>query len=203
MSYLRIFKLQLISALFPWRSHTEARKIILHQSRRVAGLHALLHITPLTGCIVLFSLNFTNYYVGQNFDGAVGLQFVVKIHELLMQASMGDIVVFIINIQTTSAYIPLGALSVVVQRYQLAYLWSLDFASAIRSPTFSLGSKIGFICMVIAVSTLGVLVGPSSAVLMIPRLASVVDVGQIMWHKKVDHDKMFSSHPNLGNSFQQ
>ncbi|KAH7127227.1 hypothetical protein B0J11DRAFT_505930 [Dendryphion nanum] len=190
---LRVFKLQVLTFLFSWDIPTESRKIILQKSRRAAAIHSLLHIIPLSGSLVLLVLNFTKSFIGITFNGAVFLQFVSKLHELLMQASIADIVLYIIKQQAVSAYLPLGALSAVIGASQLSYLWSLDFLSAIRSSSFDRWRKLWFISMIPMVSLLGALVGPSSAVLMIPQWGTLGKTDQIFWASNESLATLFPS----------
>ncbi|USP74327.1 hypothetical protein yc1106_01601 [Curvularia clavata] len=159
----------LVGAAFAWRSPEEHRKVAIYQNRSMAALNSLLHLVPISACIVLLVLFWSKKWTGGPSDNATTLQFVAKLHELLMQSSLIAILLHIIRSQAINGFIPLGALSGATKGPQLSYLWSLDFFSAIMSSKFGKRSKVSF-----ALSTLGLLVltgvvGPSSAVLMIPR----------------------------------
>ena len=88
-----------------------------------------------------------------------------------MQASLVDVLLHIIRFQATSGYVPLGVISGAARAPQLSYLWSLDFVSVVMSPssTYSIRRKITFVLSASALLFLTAVVGPSSAVLMIPR----------------------------------
>jgi hypothetical protein len=135
----------------------------------MAALNSLLHFVPVSGALVLLVLFWTQYWVGGNSDNGTSLQFAAKLHELLMQASLVDILLHVIRSQAISGYIPLGALSGATKAPQLSYLWSLDFASAISSPSFSTQRKVAFVLSTLGLLSMTAVVGPSSAVLMIPR----------------------------------
>ena len=75
---------------------------------------------------------YTKYWVGFRFDGAVYFQFLAKLHELLMQASIIHINMSIIRMAAVDNYVPVGILSGATQSAQLSYFWSLDFWSALR-----------------------------------------------------------------------
>ncbi|EMD60743.1 hypothetical protein COCSADRAFT_346138 [Bipolaris sorokiniana ND90Pr] len=154
---------------FSWRSTKEHPKVATYKSRRMAALNSLLHFVPLSGALVLVVLFWTQYWIGGNSDNATSLQFAAKLHEMLMQASLVDILLYVIRFQATSGYIPLGALSGAAKAPQLSYLWSLDFFSAILSPAFSARRKAAFILSTSGLLLMTAVVGPSSAVLMIPR----------------------------------
>lgn len=135
----------------------------------MAASNSLLHLVPFSGALVLLALFWTRYWVGSASDNATSLQFAAKLHELLMQASLVDILLHIIRFQAISSYIPLGALSGAAKAPQLSYLWSLDFMSAILSPNFSARRKMAFVSSAVGLLSMTAVVGPSSAVLMIPR----------------------------------
>ena len=135
----------------------------------MAILNSLLHLIPLSGAAALLVLFWTKHWVGGASDNATTLQFIAKFHELLMQSSLVDILLYIIRAQALGGYIPLGALSGAAQAPQISYLWSLDFVSATSSPRFGMWRKIIFSISAIALLFMASVVGPSSAVLMIPR----------------------------------
>jgi hypothetical protein len=141
----------------------------MYQNRPMVALHSLLHVLPLSGSVTLLALYWTKYWVGETFDDATTLQFLAKFHEIVMQASIVDIFLCIIRTQAINGYVPLGALSGATQATQLSYLWSLDFISAISAPAFSRWRKAMFAFSIPLLILMTVLVGPSAAILMIPR----------------------------------
>jgi len=166
---LRPFNLQIFAHLGDWRKPTERRKICIHQSYPLAALRCLVHLVPLGGAVTLLVLNWTRYFVGPGFSATTALQFAAKFHELLMQASIVEVILCIIRNAVVDGYVPLGVLSASLQAYQISYLWSLDFVSAIHSEVFHGWRKIAFVFTIPPLIVLTTLVGPSSAVLMIPR----------------------------------
>jgi hypothetical protein len=102
-------------------------------------------------------------------DFSTALQFAAKLHELAMQASIVEALLCLVRIQLEGSFVPLGALSVAIQATQVSYLWSLDFFSVFRSRTLQGWRKAIFVIVMPALVGLTALVGPSSAVLMIPR----------------------------------
>lgn len=135
----------------------------------MAALNSLLHLLPTSACIVLLVLFWSKKWTGGSSDYAPTLQFVAKLHELLMQSSLVAILLHIIRSQATNGFIPLGALSGTTKGPQLSYLWSLDFFSAMLSSNFGKGRKVSFVLSTFGLLFLTGVVGPSSAVLMIPR----------------------------------
>jgi hypothetical protein len=169
---IRLFKLQSLAPFKSWRSPIEQKKVALRQSHLVATGHALLHLIPLCGAITLLVLNWSQYFVGPSFNLSTALQFVAKLHELLMQTSIVEIVLCIVRSQAMEGYIPLGALSATTQALQISYIWSIDFLGAITSQSLFGSRRVLFGVLVPVLIALTALVGPSIATLMIPRPGS-------------------------------
>lgn len=141
----------------------------MYQSRRVEILCSFLHLLPLDGAMTLLVLYWTQYWIGPEFQATVFLQFLAKLLELLMQASIMEMSLCIIRTIAVNHYVPLGALSGATQTTQLSYLWSLDLWSSFRAPGFHGPSKVLFILFFPFSLLMTALVGPSGAILMIPR----------------------------------
>jgi len=154
----------------PWKTTFEQRKVAVYQSRRMASLNSLLHVIPLAVAGTLLGLHWSKYWVGVS-DDAPSLQFAAKVHELLMQASLVDVLLYVIRSQALNGYLPLGALAGAAQAPQLSYLWSLDFFSALVAPSRVFRSRNKFILILSTFTLLFMtgVVGPSSAILMISR----------------------------------
>ncbi|EUC26598.1 hypothetical protein COCCADRAFT_113919 [Bipolaris zeicola 26-R-13] len=110
-----------------------------------------------------------------------------------MQASLAEIVSSIVRSQVMEGYLPLGALSASTQAMQISYLWSFDLLGAVTSRSFYGRRKALFFCLVPLLILLTALVGPSSAVLMIPRAGMSSTPHVVHWHSKSDEDAMFPS----------
>lgn len=168
--FLRQVRFSLLRApKFAWKSPIERRKIATYHSRRMAALNSLLHVIPLGGALALLIFSWTKLWIGGNENNGTVLQFVAKLHELLMQASLVEMILYLVRAQALDGFIPLGALSAAAQAPQLSYLWSLDFISAITSPAFCTWRRIIFVISMMGLLLMASLVGPSGAVLMIPR----------------------------------
>jgi hypothetical protein len=190
---IRLYKLQSLALFKSWRLPIEQKKVALHQSHLVAAGHALLHLVPLCGAITLLILNWSHYFVGPFFTLSTTLQFVAKLHEILMQTSMAEVVMSIIRTQALEGYVPLGALSATTQSMHISYIWSIDFLAAVTSQSFSGPRRYLFVVLVPLLIALTALVGPSSATLMIPRPGSSSLRSLIPWGSKDDVDSMFPS----------
>jgi hypothetical protein len=152
-----------------WNGNTEPRKVAIHHNRAIAAAHGLLHVVPLSCAILLLVFHWTNYWVDAKDDYSTELQFAAKFHELLMQASLADVLLGLIRAGLINGLVPFGTLSGAMQPTQLSYLWSLDFFSLFRSRAFQGWRKTLFVVAMPLLFALTALVGPSSAVLMIPR----------------------------------
>lgn len=165
-----LIHVRLLLPTLPWKTTFEQRKVAVYQSRHMAALNSLLHVIPLSVAATLLSLHWSKYWVGLSVDTA-SLQFAAKVHELFMQASLVDILVYIIRSRALNGYLPLGALTGAAQAPHLSYLWSLDFFSALVAPSraFQLRHKLIFVLSTFALLFMAAVVGPSSANLMIPQ----------------------------------
>lgn len=176
--FIRQFRLQSASSILArcmgsrWNADTEPRKVAVHQNRTIAALHSLLHIVPLSGAIILLVFQWTNYWVSPKDDYSSALQFAAKVHELFMQASIIEILLGLIRTRLVDGLLPFGVLSGAMQPTHVSYLWSLDYLSIFRSRAFRGWWKMLFAVALPLLIALTALVGPSSAVLMIPRRGS-------------------------------
>lgn len=107
----------------------------------MTACHMLLHLVPLYGVLGLLGLNWSEYYIAPVFTLSTALQFVAKLHELTMQASIVEVMLSIFRTQVMDDYLSFGALSATTQILQTLYLWSLDFFAAITSKCFADGGN--------------------------------------------------------------
>jgi hypothetical protein len=170
---LRLLRLQFISLILgrftKWQSSTEYRKVAMYHSRRIAAWHILLHLFPLSGALALLILQWTKYWIGTQTSIPTFLQFAAKVHGLTMQASLIEVLLCVVRTEAVNGYVPFGALSGATQPTQLSYLWSLDFVSIITTSALRGWRKIAFILTLPFLLLLTSFVGPSGAILMIPR----------------------------------
>ena len=140
--FMRQFRFQFASSTFArcmgsrWNATTEHRKVAIHHNRAVSAAHSLLHVIPLSGAILLLVFPWTNQWVDEESDHSTELQFAAKLHELLMQASIAEVLLSLIRAGLINGFVPFGTLSGAMQPTQLSYLWSLDFFSLFRSRAF-------------------------------------------------------------------
>ncbi|RYP02185.1 hypothetical protein DL764_005902 [Monosporascus ibericus] len=165
---LRALGLQLLTGSL--RPHlSELPKIAIRKRRRSAFPSLLLHLLPLAGCLFLIALNVRPVAVLPQYPWEA-LQFVAKVHEMTMQASVAAAALAYVRRELAKGRsVPFGALCGVLQVQQLSYLWSLEFWGAATARWLQGRRRVLFIlfvpfCVLVAAS-----VGPSSAMLMLPR----------------------------------
>ena len=192
---LRLFRIQslglALSRLTGWRSTTERRKVAMYHSRQVAASHVLLHVLPLGGAVTLLILQWTKYWIGTETSISTFLQFAAKLHELMMQASLVEVLLYVVRTEAVNGYVPLGALSGATQPTQLSYLWSFDFAATFTSPAPQSWRKLALIVALPSLLLLTSFVGPSSAILMIPRPDTPQTVGGRTLYVRNSSDSLY------------
>jgi hypothetical protein len=177
-----------------WNADTEYRKVAIHHNRAVASRHGLLHIIPLAGAIILLVFQWTGHWVSASNEYSTTLQFAAKFHELAMQASIIEILLCLVRTGLVDHTVPLGALSGAIQATQLSYLWSLDFFSVWKSRALQGQQKAIFVVAMPALIGLTALVGPSSAVLMIPRSGSPYIISEVTKYSNGSIEALYPSH---------
>jgi hypothetical protein len=132
--------------------------------------HCLLHIVPLGAATTLLVLRWSHYWMGDNRPDATTLQF-VAVSRTTHAGLIVEIMLFSIRSEVSQGFVPLGALSGAVQATQVSYLWSLDFLSIFTSNAFwgRVWQRMWILIGILSLRISTALVGPSSAVLMIPE----------------------------------
>jgi hypothetical protein len=203
--FLRHFRLGFITIIsgccLNWQSNTEFRKVAMYHSRSTAATHGLLHLIPLGGAITLLMLQWTSYLASFTDDNSTTLQFVAKLHELFMQASIVEIIFCLVRTQVINAFVPLGLLSGVSQATQLSYIWSLDYMSIFKSPAIRGWRKWFFTLAIPALILLISFVGPSSAILMIQRPNSPNSRKSVMKYARNSTKTMYPTEISASNGF--
>ncbi|MCJ1359458.1 MAG: hypothetical protein MMC33_009460 [Icmadophila ericetorum] len=151
--------------------HEEAIKIAIRQSRGTALLRTLIHVVPVGIALWEVILNWNTYYVGSFALNQVYYQFGAKVHEMMMQASLAAIVFSYIRYEMALGDgLPFGALFSGIQISQVSYLWSMEFWGSILSESLPIRRKLALLAVVTFSFVLATAVGPSSAILLVPRL---------------------------------
>ena len=160
------------------------------KSRKLALLRGFAHVVPASACIVLITLNCSSYYIGeyltgffwQNEQKMAGLQFVAKIHEVLILVSLGLVIEARVQRELLLGDgLPFGALFLPSGFQQIGFLWSPAFSGICFHDWQSRGRKYLSIAMIVLCVLLALSVGPSSATLMRPRLDEWPGGGTGFW----------------------
>ncbi|MCJ1402849.1 hypothetical protein MMC11_006070 [Xylographa trunciseda] len=168
----------------------ELPKIGIHYDYKLALLTLLIHAVPVAVCLVLLYFNIKGFYIGYILSGIPGedslkqnlLQISAKIHELTMQASLSAIVFFFVRRKLAigqSVY--LGAIFAGLQFSNISFLWSKELFGMLKSSVRGPSKKPSLVAVIILATLLGSSVGPSSAILMIPRLDNWDAGGSDFW----------------------
>jgi hypothetical protein len=168
-----------LAKLFGWENEKEEKKVVINKDRTLATVRCLIHVIPVAAALALIALNASNYYIGgelsgpsgQDFEKLAALQFAAKLHELLMLASLGTMLITYIRRELAfGAGLPFGAVFSGLQFRDISFLWAPEMWGAIYQEWEKRSTKWFIISFMVLCTVLGVSVGPSTANLMKPRL---------------------------------
>lgn len=149
----------------------ERTKIAIRKGRSTALLRAFIHVVPVGIAVWEVALNWNTYYVGSTSLRLVYYQIAAKVHEMMIQASLATIVLsYVRHEMVLGNGIPFGALFSGLQINQLSYLWSMEFWGSVGSSHLPIRKRIVTMVFISICFLLAAVAGPSSAVLLIPRL---------------------------------
>ncbi|PLB46477.1 hypothetical protein P170DRAFT_465987 [Aspergillus steynii IBT 23096] len=174
-STLRVLGLQLfILPLRRWLGTTrETPKVAVRGSHIAALLRSLVHLVPIAASLALVILTIQGRYLGATVSNVSYLQFAAKAHEILIQASLTYIIGNEIGRQLTSMRgVPFGLIFSAAKITDVTYLWSSAFAGSFKSSLGRMKRSLATVFMVLVAVILATGAGPSSAILMIPRVDS-------------------------------
>ena len=152
--------------------YTEPKKITVHRSRLTSSFRSLIHVVPVAVALLEIILNLNEYYLGNTFDNQSWYQLIAKAHEILIEASLSSIVLSYVQLQLMSDNgLPFGAFLGGLQFLTISYLWSRELWSSVFTAIHTLRKRITFLLLMVACGIIAATAGPSSATLLIPRLA--------------------------------
>ena len=170
-SALRHVHLQVVPQLTKWKNDSEEAKIAIYQSHSIAFLHAVPHLIPLLAIVVLIVLNTNGYFIGDiSTSAASAFQFAAKLLELMIQASLATILLSMVRRHVLGEGLPLGALFAPSRTTDVSYLWSLEFWGSVTAKRRCGWRMVTLLILVPLFVLLAAVVGPSTAVLIVPRL---------------------------------
>ena len=153
------------------KGYDEPTKVAIRRSRTTALMRASIHIIPVGVAMWEIIINWNAYYLGTTVLNQAYYQFGAKVHEMAIHASLAAIVFSYIRYELSLGQgLPFGALFSGLQISQASYLWSMEFWGSICSKRLSLRRRISMVLIVTVAIVLAATVGPSSAILLIPRL---------------------------------
>lgn len=81
-----------------WKKRPAEKTIAVHQNRRIAMIHCLVHVIPLSVAMTLIGLSLSNRRLSSTIGAELPtiLQFAAKLHELTMIASLATTLLSII-----------------------------------------------------------------------------------------------------------
>lgn len=173
-AFARSLRLQSLLQALPLNSSQEPQKVAVYKSRQMAFIQSIIHIVPLSVAIYLIVSNAIALIVPDySASMGTGLQFAAKSLEILMQTSIATIFLGLLRRRLVSAdTVPLGVLFAPPQTTNISFLWSLEFWGLLTADWLQKRKRLVLGIITCASITLAALVGPSSAVLMIPRLST-------------------------------
>lgn len=153
------------------RGYAEQTKIAIRRSRTTALIRTLIHILPVSVALWEIVLNWNTFFVGYDVYNLAYYQFGAKLHEMAIQASLSAVIFSYVRYELVLGDgIPFGALFSGLQISQASYLWSMEFWGTVCSRTISLKSRLRLLSVVTTSIFLAAVTGPSSAILLVPRL---------------------------------
>jgi hypothetical protein len=147
----------------------EEPKAVIEQDWRKVLMRSLFQILPAVGCIALIAIHLRDVVVPHRSAYAI-LQFVAKAHEVLMLASIVIVLLFHIRHELVEAGgAPFGSLFAATSISNISYLWSPEMQGTLTNEMFRGRRKVLLVTHIFISFFLAASVGPSSAILMLPR----------------------------------
>jgi hypothetical protein len=169
---LRILHLSLLTSIFRWDDGAERKKVAIYKHKPTAVLQSILHWAPVAASVLLITWNAKGWIASSEMNTIVSnsLQFVAKVFELAMQASLGAIVLAIVRHHVIyTGQLPFGLFMASTKAADVSYLWSIELWGGLAATwPKKWQSKILLASLPFLVALASV-VGPSGAILLIPR----------------------------------
>jgi len=164
---------------------SEPKKIAIHQSRVTALLRSLVHFAPIAVALFEMIINWQGRYVGATFDKQSYYQFVAKVHEIAIQASLASITLSYIRLELAFGDgLPFGAFLGGIQFLQISYLWSAELWCSFLSKKIRLMRIFGLLATVVVCSLIAATSGPSSADLLYSKTESLVCRADLLLYQR-------------------
>ena len=153
------------------KSFSEPTKVAIYSDRTIALLRALIHVLPFGLALGEIILNWQERYLGGNLKDVSYYQYAAKAHEVCIQASLAAILFSYIRFEMALEHgLPFGALFSGFQLNQISTLWSAEFWASVTARHLPIHRRFSLACITFICILLAAIGGPSSAILLIPRL---------------------------------
>ena len=170
LAALRSLRFQLLPQLTTWKRTQEPKKTAAYRDRKAASLRTLLHLVPLAATLALVILNFKTKYIGIVPPLLTPIQFASKLLEILIQASIATTVLGLVRNQVLGPLpFPFGGLIAPLRNDRCIVSLVFGMWGCLSSSSLRGWRKVAILATLPMAVVLTTLVGPASAVLMIPR----------------------------------
>lgn len=161
-------------------SKGESKKVVVARSTWKALYRCRLHIPPITISMAILILNIRGTYIGADMSGPIrsetitlmGFQLIAKMHELLIIASLGLIILHIVRHELIfGSGLPLGLIGSGLSFGSVIFFFTKEFwgaATYVKRPGHRL-RRLGFLTLLLVAGALAAFAGPSSATLLVPK----------------------------------
>jgi hypothetical protein len=158
----------------------ETKKVVVTESKAIALRRCILHLIPILTSVAILTINLHGHYIGRDFPGTIKsetinimlLQMAAKVHELVIVASLGLIVLHIVRHELLFGDgLPLGLVGSGLTFSNFEFFFRKEFYGSLKCLTHhgTKWRKIGFVAVLVLAGLTAVLAGPASAVLLVPK----------------------------------
>ena len=158
----------------------ELPKVVVSRSTRDLIRRCTIHVVPIITTAIILTMNLHGIYIGQDFAGPIKsetlnlllLQIAAKVHELMIQASLGAIVFNAVRYELLFGDgLPLGLIGSGLAFTQIEFFIRKEFYAAAKHwfNHHNTGKKAAFLVLLLVSGAIAMLAGPSSATLLVPK----------------------------------
>ena len=192
--FIRSLGLELPTLLRFGSLANETPKPVYRSSIRSVLSESAVHILPILASLTIVTLNLKTIYLGRTLTGEITsaavniaiLQVTSKLVELLTIASLTNVVIHTIrNEMVLGDGVPFGAISGVFMFSSLSFLWSPELWGSISS-RLSRRARFRIIGILVFSGVLAATIGPSTAVLLIPKEQDWIAGGSEIYLRDTD-----------------
>ncbi len=183
------------------RGLQEPKKIAIQKSQLHAFLGTFIHLVPVAGVAVIVTLNIKGHlfgffvvdYLESSSHWVPALLQAAKLHDLCMLASLTSLVFSVMCSELCCRDgLPYGAVFSGFQFSQPSFVWPQETWGLLKSDETAKLHKAKLLLVVFGAGILGVVVGPASGGLMVPRL-KLSDVGSTLFWLNASDSSLFPS----------